>query len=167
MLAFDLNEVIDEVATLVRREALNHRVTLRQQLAPNLPMVRGDRIKLQQVIINLVVNGIQAMEMIDDREAVLLIRTQRPQPDQVLLAVEDAGVGMKPENLDQLFRAFYTTKPNGLGMGLSICRSIIEAHGGRIWASRNAGPGMTFWFTLAMDGARPPAVPADEQTATG
>jgi PAS domain S-box-containing protein len=165
MLAFDLNEVIDEVATLVRREALNHRVTLRQQLAPNLPMVRGDRIQLQQVIINLVVNGIQAMEMIDDREAVLLIRTQRPQPDQVLLAVEDAGVGMKPENLDQLFRAFYTTKPNGLGMGLSICRSIIEAHGGRIWASPNAGPGMTFCFTLAMDGTRPPAVPADEPTA--
>jgi PAS domain S-box-containing protein len=152
MLAFDVNDVIDEVVTLVRREALTHRVTLRPQLAPDLPLVRGDRVQLQQVIINLVVNGIQAMATVKDREPVLLIRTQRPQSDHVLLAVEDVGIGMEPENLNRLFRAFYTTKPNGLGMGLSICRSIIEAHGGRIWASRNAGPGMTFHFTISVDG---------------
>jgi PAS domain S-box-containing protein len=158
MVAFDLNEVIDEVLALVRREAFSHRVTLRRQLAPDLPRVRGDRIQLQQVIINLVVNGIQAMATVNDREPVLVIRTQPQETGQVLLAVEDAGIGIEPENLDRLFKAFYTTKPNGLGMGLSICRSIVEAHGGCVWATRNAGPGMTFHLTIAADGqaAEPP-----------
>ena len=107
------------------------------------------------MIINLVVNGMQAMATVRDRERVLIVHTQRHQSDQVLVAVEDVGVGLEPENADQLFRAFYTTKPDGLGMGLSICRSIIEAHGGRVWASPNAGPGMTFQFTISAYGQHP------------
>src|SRR5439155_12321390 len=139
MSQLDINGVIGEVATLVQREALNNRVALRLQLAPELPPVCGDRIQLQQVIINLAINGVQAMSTVTDRARVLLIRTQQHESDQVLVAVQDAGIGIKPENLHRLFSAFYTTKPDGLGMGLSICRSIIEAHGGRIWASRNTG----------------------------
>ena len=115
-------------------------------------MVRGNRIQLQQVIINLVINAVQAMATVTDRERVLFIRTQRQDSDQVLVAVEDAGVGIEPGKADRLFSAFYTTKPDGLGMGLSICRSIIDAHGGRVWASRNTGPGMTFQFTISADG---------------
>jgi len=110
--------------------------------------VRGDRIQLQQVIINLVVNGVQAIAMVRDRARLLIVRTRPRQSEQVLVAVEDVGVGIEPENTARLFSAFYTTKPAGLGTGLSICRSIVEAHGGRIWASRNAGPGMTFQFTV-------------------
>ncbi len=110
--------------------------------------VRGDRIQLQQVIINLAVNGIQAMATVRDRDRVLILRTQRHQSDQVLVAVEDVGIGIKPENADRLFTAFHTTKPDGLGMGLSICRSIIEAHGGRLSGANNAGPGARFQFTL-------------------
>jgi signal transduction histidine kinase len=115
-------------------------------------LVRGDRIQLQQVIINLVINGVQAMAMVTDRARALVIRTQRHEAGQVLVAVQDVGIGIEPENLDRLFSAFYTTKPDGMGMGLSICRSIIEAHGGRVWASRNTGPGVTFQFTIAAHG---------------
>ena len=104
----------------------------------------GDEIQLQQVIVNLSVNGMEAMAMVRDRERVLTVRTQGPQSDRVLVAVEDAGVGIEPENINRAFSAFHTTKPDGLGMGLSICRSIIEAHGGQCGASPNAGPGMTF-----------------------
>jgi signal transduction histidine kinase len=94
----------------------------------------------------------EAMAGVRERERVLVVRTQRHQADGVLVAIEDTGVGIKPENADRLFSAFYTTKPDGLGMGLSIVRSIIEAHGGRVWASPNAGPGMTFQFALSADG---------------
>ncbi len=152
MTQLDINAVIDEVVTLIRHEALRHRVTMRLQPASRPPPVRGDRIQLQQVIVNLAINAVQAMATVTDRERVLLIRTQSHSPDQVLVAVEDVGVGIEPEQTDRLFSAFYTTKPNGLGMGLSICRSIIEAHGGRVWASRNSGPGMTFQFTVSADG---------------
>jgi PAS domain S-box-containing protein len=145
----DVNGVIDEVVTLVQLEALRHGVTMRLQPGSRLPMVRGDRIQLQQVIINLVINAIQAMATVTDRERVLLLRTQRHEPDHVLVAVEDVGVGIEPGKADRLFNAFYTTKPDGLGMGLSICRSIIETHGGQVWASRNIGPGMTFQFTIS------------------
>jgi C4-dicarboxylate-specific signal transduction histidine kinase len=152
MIQLDINDVIDEAITLVQHEALRHGVTIRRQPAPRMPMVRGDQIQLQQVIINLVINAVQAMATITDRERVLFIRTQRQDPGEVLVAVEDVGVGIEPENADRLFSAFYTTKPDGLGMGLSICRSIIDAHGGRVWASRNTGPGMTFQFTISADG---------------
>jgi C4-dicarboxylate-specific signal transduction histidine kinase len=149
VVALDINAVIDETVALVKQEALNHRVTVQVQLAPELPLVRGDRIQLQQVIINLAINGIQAMVTVIDRARVLSIRTEQRESDQVLVAVQDVGIGTEPEGLDRLFAAFYTTKPDGMGMGLSICRSIIEAHGGRVWASRNIGPGMTFQFTVS------------------
>jgi C4-dicarboxylate-specific signal transduction histidine kinase len=152
MVRLDINHVIDEAVTLVRREALKHRATLLVELASDLPLVRGDRIQLQQVVINLVNNGVEAMAKITDRPRQVFVRTRPHDEDQVLVAVQDAGVGITPEEADRLFTAFYTTKPGGLGMGLSICRSIIQAHGGKVWAVPNDGPGMTFHFTVAADG---------------
>jgi C4-dicarboxylate-specific signal transduction histidine kinase len=149
MIQLDINGVIDEVITLVQREALSHRVTIWPELAPGLPLVHGDRIQLQQVIINLVINGVQAMATVTDRARELFIRTRRHASDQVLVVIQDVGTGIEAEHLDRLFTAFYTTKSNGLGMGLTICRSIIEAHGGRVWASQNIGPGMAFQFTIS------------------
>jgi PAS domain S-box-containing protein len=152
MIRLDINEVVEETATLLRHEALQHGVAMQLELGSGLLPVRGDRIQLQQVIINLAVNGMQAMEAIRDRDRLLVLRTQTHQSDQVLVAIEDVGVGINPENAARLFSAFYTTKPNGLGMGLLICRSIIEAHGGKVWGSPNAGPGMTFQFTISASG---------------
>lgn len=149
VIQLDINELIDETVALVKRETLIHRVALRLQLAPGLPPVLGDRVELQQVIFNLTINALQATAMVTDRARVVTIRTQQYESDQVLVAVQDAGIGVAPANLDQLFRAFYTTKPDGMGIGLSICRSIVEAHGGRVWADRNTGPGMTFQFTIS------------------
>jgi C4-dicarboxylate-specific signal transduction histidine kinase len=148
VLPLDINEVINGAVALVKPEALRHWVTVQLQLASGLPLVRGDRVQLQQVIINLAINGVQAMTTLADRARVLTIRTEQHESDQVLVAVQDVGIGTEPEGLDRLFSAFYTTKPDGMGMGLSICRSIIEAHGGRVWASHNIGSGMTFQFTV-------------------
>jgi PAS domain S-box-containing protein len=150
MAQVDINGLIEDVVTFVYREAVGQRVAVRTQLASELPPARGDRIQLQQVLINLVINGIQAMAPVTDRACVLVIRTQRHDANQILVAVEDVGIGIESENLDHLFGAFYTTKPDGMGMGLSISRSIVEAHGGSIWATRNGGPGMTFQFTLSV-----------------
>jgi PAS domain S-box-containing protein len=151
MSRLDINDVVEEGVMLLRQEALRHGVTIRLQLESGLLPVRGDKIQLQQVMLNLLVNGMEAMATVRDRARVLIVRTQSHEADGVLVAIEDAGVGIKPENTDRLFSAFYTTKPDGLGMGLSIVRSIIEAHGGRVWASPNAGPGVTFQFTLSAD----------------
>jgi PAS domain S-box-containing protein len=148
----DINQVIEAVVALARHEAASHRVALRLDLALHLPLVLGDRIQLQQVIINLLMNGLQAMAKVADRPRVLFIRTRPYETDKVLVSVEDVGVGIEGDSADRLFNAFYTTKPNGMGMGLSICRSIIEAHGGRISAAPNSGPGMTFQFTLSAAG---------------
>jgi signal transduction histidine kinase len=112
------------------------------------PPVLGDRVQLRQVLINLVMNGIEAMAAVADRPRELVIRSRRQQCDQVLVAVEDAGVGIDPKSVSQLFSAFFTTKPSGMGMGLSISRSIIEAHGGRLWATPNPTDGATFHFAL-------------------
>jgi C4-dicarboxylate-specific signal transduction histidine kinase len=144
----DINDVIKDVAALVQREVLNHRVRLRLDLDPKLTTVFGDRVQLQQVIINMIMNGIEAMGTVTDRPRELLIRSRRHEPDQALIAVQDSGTGIDPNNMDRLFNAFFTTKPNGMGMGLSICRSIIEALGGEMWASPNDGPGATFSFTV-------------------
>jgi PAS domain S-box-containing protein len=142
----DINDVIDEVALLIQRELIQHRVSLRRELSARA-LVLGDRVELQQVIINLLMNGMEAMAIVTDRPRELLIRAQQ-ESDQVLVAIQDSGTGIEPENADRMFSSFFTTKPGGMGMGLSICRSIIEAHGGRLWAIPNTGPGATFKFTL-------------------
>ena len=146
--ALDINDVIGDVIPLVHQEVLRHRVSLRRELASALPTVLGDRVQLQQVIINLIVNGMEAMAPITDRPRELVVRSQLHDGGQVLVAVQDSGVGIDPENANKLFGAFFTTKPSGMGMGLSICRSIIEAHGGRVWASVNEPRGAVFQFTL-------------------
>jgi PAS domain S-box-containing protein len=148
--AFDINDAISEVIPLVQHQMLNHRVSLRLELMSTQPAVLGDRVQLQQVIINLIVNGMEAMETVTDRPRELVVRSQLDDSGQVLVAVEDSGVGIEPENAKQLFNPFFTTKPSGMGMGLSICRSIIEDHGGNLWASPNTGPGATFQFALQL-----------------
>jgi C4-dicarboxylate-specific signal transduction histidine kinase len=147
-LPIDINDVVNEVIALVQRELSSHQVSLRTELAPALPVVLADRVQLQQVIINLVINGIEAMQAVTDRPRELVIRSGHDNSDRVLVEVRDSGVGIDPETVNRLFTAFFTTKPGGLGMGLSICRSIIEAHEGRLWASRNMGRGATFQFTM-------------------
>jgi PAS domain S-box-containing protein len=148
MASLDINDIVKEAAMLVRHEALRYKVAMQVELASGLCAARGDRTQLQQVLVNLAVNGMQAMNAADHGERILVIRTEQKQPNQVLVAVKDVGIGVAPDKVDQLFGAFYTTKPDGLGIGLSICRSIVEAHGGQIWASANAGPGMTFQFSI-------------------
>jgi PAS domain S-box-containing protein len=147
----DVNDVIREVITLVRRELLSHQVSLRTELEPALPVILGDRVQLQQVIINLVMNGIEAMQSVTDRPRELVIRSRHDEKQQVMASVTDCGVGIATENADRLFNAFFTTKSSGMGMGLSICRSIMEAHDGRLWATANIPHGATFQFTLPVD----------------
>ena len=130
----DINEVIQETMALAENEARRRRVFLRADFAANLPLVLGDRVQLQQVILNLTMNGIEAMSSVSEGSRELLIRTQRDDSDQVLISVTDSGVGLDPKHAEHLFEAFFTTKTEGMGMGLSISRSIIEAHGGRLWA---------------------------------
>jgi len=144
----DLNEAIQEVVGLVQSEIQKNGVTLRMELAADLPQILGNRVQLQQVILNLVMNGIEAMSEITDRSRDLLIRSGKYESDKLLVAVQDSGVGIDWQNLEKLFDAFYTTKSQGMGMGLAISRSIVENHGGRLWAVPNEGPGAIFQFTL-------------------
>ena len=146
----DLNHVVNEAITLVERELIKHRVSLRTELAPALPEILGDRVQLQQVIINLLINGIEAMAPVTDRRRELLIRSGKSDTDQLILSITDSGIGISADNANRLFNAFFTTKSSGLGMGLSICRSIVEAHGGRMSASNNEGPGATFQLVLPL-----------------
>jgi PAS domain S-box-containing protein len=146
--SMDLNEAAQEVVTLSLNELQNNHVILRPELAHELPLVTGDRVQLQQVILNLIRNACDAMSAVDDRPRQLLIRTELHGDDQVRLTVEDAGVGFDPQAADRLFESFYTTKNDGMGIGLSVSRSIIESHHGRLWATRNHGPGATFSFTI-------------------
>src|ERR1700694_2959965 len=131
----DVNDVVRETIALVQREPISHQVSLRMELAPALPTILGDRVQLQQVIINLVMNGIEAMKPVTDRPRELVVRSGQDETQQVLVSVTDCGAGISAENSDRLFTAFFTTKASGMGMGLSICRSIIDAHGGRLWAT--------------------------------
>ncbi|MEW9581599.1 AAA family ATPase [Paraburkholderia sp. DGU8] len=144
----ELNEVINDVVSLVQRELLNHRVSLNLKLASDLPPLLGDRVQLQQVLINLVINGIQAMADISDNPRELIIESHRDNDGQVVVAVQDSGPGIDPENANRLFDAFFTTKADGMGMGLSICRSIIEAHGGQVRATNIARQGARFQLSL-------------------
>jgi PAS domain S-box-containing protein len=144
----DINTVVREVIALLRHELIRRSISLRTELAPAPPMILGDRVQLQQVVINLVMNGIEAMDPVLDRPRELLIRSQLDGAQRMLVSVTDCGVGVSGDDTDRLFKAFFSTKPSGMGMGLSICRSIVEAHGGRLSASRNQGPGATFQFEL-------------------
>ncbi len=149
----DVNDVIRETIGLVQRELFSQQVSLRMELAPALPMIRGDRVQLQQVIINLVMNGSEAMQSIADRPRELTIRSSQDEAQQVLLSVTDCGVGISAEVADRLFEPFFTTKSSGMGMGLSICRSIVEAHEGRLWVTTNGPFGTTFQLTLPVNAA--------------
>jgi signal transduction histidine kinase len=144
----NINEAVEEVVLLTQGEARRNKVTLQVELATNLPSVLADRVQIQQVVMNLILNGIQAMNAVDDRERLLVARTQRGEGDQVRVTVQDCGVGIDPGDIERVFDAFHTTKPGGMGMGLSISRSIVEIHGGRLWATLNDGPGVTLHFTL-------------------
>jgi PAS domain S-box-containing protein len=145
----DVNGIVSEVAALLQRELAVQHVTLRLELANDIPLIVGDRVQLQQVIINLVVNGVDAMQAVTDRSHALLIRTYKDEIHQIVVAVKDNGIGIPAEAVDRLFDTFFSTKPSGLGIGLSICRSIIGDHGGRLLATNNIGePGATFQFAL-------------------
>jgi len=144
----DINEVIREVVALAEGAVGRTRARLRTELAGDLPRVLGDRVELQQVVLNLLLNGLDAMHAVAGRPRELVVSTQREASDRVRVAVQDSGSGIDPQFADRMFDAFYTTKRDGLGMGLSISRSIVERHGGRLWAVPNDGPGTTFYFTL-------------------
>jgi signal transduction histidine kinase len=144
----DLNEATREVIALLLNELQRSRVVLQPELSDDLPPVRGDRVQLQQVVLNLLLNASEAMSGVDDRPRRLVIRTERDEDDGVRLMVQDAGVGFGPQDANRLFDAFYTTKSGGMGIGLSVSRSIIESHHGRLWAAPNEGPGATFAFSI-------------------
>lgn len=144
----DLNKATREVIALSSSDLQRNRVILRSELAENLPLVIGDRVPLQQVILNLVRNASDAMLGVDDRPRQLLIRTRREADDRVRLSVQDVGTGVNPQDLEKVFEAFYTTKSSGMGIGLFVSRSIIERHHGRLWAESNNGPGAIFSFSI-------------------
>jgi PAS domain S-box-containing protein len=144
----EINEAIREVIALTRSEVVKNGVSVQTQLAQGLPLIQGDRVQLQQVILNLIINAVEAMSATGEGSRELLISTGKAESDGVLVAVRDSGPGLAPASFERLFEAFYTTKPGGLGMGLSICRSIIEAHRGRLWATANVPQGAVFQFTL-------------------
>jgi PAS domain S-box-containing protein len=146
--ALDINEAILETIALTRSEMQQHGILLKTALASDLPRISGDRIQLQQVMLNLIMNAIEAMTETSEGPRELLIRSEINLPDGVMVTVQDCGPGFKPDTLDHLFDPFYSTKPAGMGMGLSICRSIAEAHGGRLWATANIPTGAVFQFTL-------------------
>jgi signal transduction histidine kinase len=150
--SLDLNEAILEVIALSRGDLQRNRVVLQSELAGDLPTLTGDRIQLQQVILNLLRNASDAMVDVHDRPRQLLIKTDRQDDDGVLVSVRDAGVGIDTQTMDKLFDAFYTTKSDGMGIGLSISRSIIERHRGRLWAEPNDGPGATFRLSIPCTG---------------
>ena len=146
-----INEVIREVVALLEVELRRNRVSLGTDLPENLPPVVADRILLQQVILNLIMNAIEAMRAVNDRTRVLRIQTEKQLFGDIVVSVQDSGVGVDPEYSSRIFEAFYTTKAEGVGMGLAISRSIVEAHGGRLWVVANDGSGSTFCFTLPID----------------
>jgi C4-dicarboxylate-specific signal transduction histidine kinase len=144
----DVNEVIEEMTVLLHGEATRHSISVRTELAADLPPVVGDRVQLQQVLMNLMMNSIDAMKSVDGMRE-LAIKSQRSENEHLLVSVSDTGVGLPPGQADEIFNAFFTTKPHGTGMGLRICRSIVESHGGRLWATDNSPRGASFHFALS------------------
>ena len=159
----EVNEAVVDIVAMTGSEAPKHGVSLKTDLADGLPSVTGDRVQLQQVILNLIMNALEAMSGLDAGARELLIRTSADAGGGVLVSVRDTGPGLGVQSIDRLFEAFYTTKAGGLGMGLSICRSIVEAHGGRLWASANQPRGAVFHFTLPA--ARDETAPSHSVTA--
>ena len=145
---FDLNEAINEVVALARSAIAENGVSIQTRLSKGLALVAGDRVQLQQVILNLVLNAAEAMSTVNKGARGLLISSEQSRTNGVLVAVRNSGPGIDPEHIERVFDAFYTTKSSGVGMGLSICRSIIDAHGGRLWADANEPGGAAFQFTL-------------------
>ncbi len=143
----DLNEVIQEMIVLLRSEAMRYSISVRTELEADLPQAMGDPVQLQQVLMNLMINGIDAMKDVDGARE-LAIKSQRAENEQLLVSVSDTGVGLPPQQADQIFNAFFTTKPHGTGMGLRISRSIVESHSGRLWAADNSPRGASFYLTL-------------------
>jgi signal transduction histidine kinase len=144
----DVNDAILEVVTLIHSDVVKNGITMQTQLADHLPRIRGDRVQLQQVMLNLIINAIQAMTGLAEGIRELHLSSESAESEGVRVAVRDSGPGLTEENLQRLFEPFYTTKPSGMGMGLSICRSIIEDHGGRLWATGHASQGAVFQFTI-------------------
>jgi signal transduction histidine kinase len=145
---FDLNEAINEVIVLARGAITKDAVSVQTHFTEALLPVQGDRVQLQQVILNLILNAVQAMSSVEDGPRDLSITTEQDRTNGVLVAVRDSGPGINPEHLERVFEAFYTTKSGGIGMGLSICRSIVDAHGGRLWADANKPRGAVFQFMV-------------------
>jgi signal transduction histidine kinase len=145
----DLNEVIDEVLALAQNEARRNRVSLKRELKQDLPQVRGDRVQLQQVVLNLIMNGLEAIARSKNGARELSVSSDLDPANNVIIAVRDSGEGLNSADPERVFDAFYTTKPEGMGMGLAISRTIIESHGGRLWATRNTPQGAVFQFTLS------------------
>jgi len=143
----DVNEVIEEMIVLLRGETTRNAISVRTELAADLPTIMGDRVQLQQVMMNLMMNSIDAMKDVGGTRE-LVITSQRGENEQLLVSVSDTGVGLPPQQAEQIFEAFFTTKPHGTGMGLRICRSIVESHGGRLWTANNSSRGASFYFTL-------------------
>ena len=150
----DVNEIVRETVALLRSEAVRYNISVRTELAADLPQIVGDRVQLQQVAMNLIVNSIEAMKDVDGMRE-MVIKSQRDENEQILVSVSDTGIGLPPQLAEQIFDPFFTTKPHGTGMGLRISRSIIESHGGRLWAVGSSGRGATFHLNL------PAAIPSD------
>src|SRR5689334_9692458 len=150
----DLNELIVEVLALAQNEARRHRVSFNRELKQDLPRVYGDRVQLQQVILNLIMNGLEAIARSKDGARELSVSTDQDEANNVVVAVRDSGEGLDPANSQRVFDAFYTTKAQGMGMGLAICRTIIESHGGRVWATANSPKGAIFQFSLSTNAQR-------------
>ncbi len=144
----DINEIVGETISLAQYEIQKNKILLQTQFSMELPMIAGDKIQLQQVLLNLLMNGIDAIKTATDGAARLSVETRNYEADKIIVAIKDSGVGLDAGSLEKIFESFYTTKKEGMGMGLSISRSIIEAHGGRLWAIPNDGEGATFQFTL-------------------
>jgi signal transduction histidine kinase len=144
----DVNELVQEMIALLRNEAIRHSISVRTELDPELPKVMADSVQVQQVLMNLIMNGFDAMKDVD-KERELTIRSQRTDNRTLMISVSDTGVGIPPQLADRIFDAFFTTKSDGIGMGLRISRSIVESHGGRLWAADNSSHGACFQFTLS------------------